>query len=220
MTNNDGYYGTWGANTETTPAANYWQNLYDPNADYAQCYWDSKHIISAYAEYELPVGKGKAWGGNMPAALNAIIGNWTVDPIVSWHTGFPIALYGPDNSGTGSPAPRPDCPSVVTYQHQTTQAGYEWFSGAGFTPAAPGTFGNCPAQGPVIGPKYTDADISVQKNFPINERMRFQFRADILNAFNHENFAHPDNTVGDTTFGIISGTQDARQFQFALKFYF
>jgi hypothetical protein len=108
----------------------------------------------------------------------------------------------------------------VNYQHQTTEAGYEWFSGSGFTPAAPGTFGNCPAQGPVIGPKYTDADISVQKNFPINERMRFQFRADILNAFNHENFAHPDNTVGDTTFGIISGTQDARQFQFALKFYF
>ncbi len=220
MTNNDGYYGTWGANTETTPAANYWQNLYDPQADYAQCYWDSKHVISAYATYELPVGKGKSWGQNMPTAVNAVVGGWTVAPIVSWHTGFPIALYGPDNSGTDSPAPRPDCNGPVQYTHNTSIAGYQWFSPSSFSPAALGTFGNCPAQGPVVGPKYTDADISLQKNFLITERMRIQFRADFLNAFNHPNFAHPDNTVGDTNFGVISGTQDARQIQFALKFYF
>jgi hypothetical protein len=220
MTNNDGYFGTWGANTETTPAANYWQNLYDPQADYAQCYWDAKHVISAYATYELPVGKGKEFGGNLPTALNAVIGNWTVAPIVSWHTGFPIGLYGPDNSGTNSPAPRPDCNGPLQYMHSTTVAGYQWFNPSAFSPAAAGTFGNCPAQGPVIGPKYTDADISLQKNFPITENMRIQFRADFLNAFNHPNFAHPDNTVGDTNFGVISGTQDARQIQFALKFYF
>ena len=220
MTNNDGYYGTWGANTETTPAANYWQNLYNPQADYAPCYWDSKHMISAYATYELPVGKGKQWGSALNPVVNAVIGNWTVAPIVSWHTGFPIALYGPDNSGTGSPAPRPDCNGPVQYMHTTTTAGYQWFSPNTFGPAAPGTFGNCPAQGPVIGPHYTDADISLQKNFPVTEHMRFQFRADFLNAFNHPNFAHPDNTLGDTNFGVISGTQDARQIQFALKFYF
>ncbi|ABF39428.1 hypothetical protein Acid345_0423 [Candidatus Koribacter versatilis Ellin345] len=220
MTNNDGYYGTWGANTETTPAANYWQNLYDPQADYAQCYWDAKHVISAYATYELPFGKGKQFGGNMNPVLNAVVGNWQIAPIVSWHTGFPIALYGPDNSGTNSPAARPDCNGPVQYIQHTVDGGYQWVSPSAFSAAQPGTFGNCPAQGPVVGPHYTDADISMQKNFPITERYRLQFRADFLNAFNHPNFAHPDNTVGDTTFGLITGTQDARQIQFALKFYF
>jgi hypothetical protein len=108
----------------------------------------------------------------------------------------------------------------VQYIEHGVDGGFQWMSASSFSPAAPGTFGNCPAQGPVIGPHYTDADISMQKNFVFTERYRLQFRADFLNAFNHPNFAHPDNTVGDTTFGLITGTQDARQIQFALKVYF
>jgi Carboxypeptidase regulatory-like domain len=220
MTDNDGYYGTWGANTEATPAANYWQNLYNPHGDYAQCYWDSKHVISAFAIYELPFGRGKQFGNNMPSAVNAVVGNWSINPIVSFHTGFPLALYGPDDSGTGSPAPRPDCNGPVSYPKTVTNAGLQWFSPSSFSAPAAGTFGDCPAQGPVIGPRYTDFDISLQKNFPISETMRFQFRADFLNAFNHPNFAHPDISYGDTNFGILSGSQDARNIQLALKFYF
>jgi len=72
----------------------------------------------------------------------------------------------------------------------------------------------------VIGPGYVSADISLQKNFPITETMRLQFRADFLNAFNHPNFAVPNFTFGSGTFGISNVTQDARQLQFDLKFYF
>ncbi len=82
-----------------------------------------------------------------------------------------------------------------------------------------GTFGTCQAQGPVIGPEYVDFDISMQKNFPIGERMKFQFRTDFLNVFNHPNLAAPNTSVG-TGFGVINTSQDARQLQFALKFYF
>jgi len=77
-----------------------------------------------------------------------------------------------------------------------------------------------PEQGPVIGPGYVDADISLQKNFPINETMRLQFRADFLNAFNHPNFAAPNVSCCTGTFGVSNVTQDARQLQFDLKFYF
>jgi hypothetical protein len=72
----------------------------------------------------------------------------------------------------------------------------------------------------VIGPGFVSADISLQKNFPITETKRLQFRADFLNAFNHPNFAVPNDSVGTATFGISSATQDARQLQFDLKFYF
>jgi hypothetical protein len=59
----------------------------------------------------------------------------------------------------------------------------------------------------------------MQKNFPVTESMKFQFRADFLNAFNHPNFAVPNDSVGTATFGVTSATQDARELQFALKFY-
>jgi len=219
MTNNDGYYGTWGSTTQAAPAANYWQNLYDQNSDYARCYWDTTHVISAYAVYELPFGRGKRFGHDTPRVVDAVAGGWSVNPIVSWHTGFPIALYGPDNSGTGSPSPRPNCNGPVHYPKTVSSVGMQWFDPSPFSAPAAGTFGNCPAQGPVIGPGYTDADISLQKNFLITETMKLQFRADFLNAFNNVNLAAPAHSLGGGM-GVTSASQDARELQFALKFYF
>ena len=235
MTNNSGYYGTYSTFSETTSSFPYWQNLYDPKSNWARCYYDSSQVVSAYVLYELPVGQGKAFGHDLPAAVNAVIGDWSIGPIFSYHAGFPLAVYGPDNSGTftgndgaGPGSARPNCNGPVQYTHQmvNTPSGYQlqWFSNANgtFTPEAPGTFGTCPAQGPVIGPHYVDLDLSLQKNFLFGESKRLQFRADFLNAFNHPNLAAPNmfyNTTA-TTFGNITGSQDSRNLMFALKFYF
>jgi hypothetical protein len=219
MTNDDGYYGTWGGAKQTTASGNYWQNLYNPNGDYAQCYWDAKHVISAYAVYEIPFGKGKQFGKDLPSVVNAVAGNWSINPIVTWHTGFPLSLYGGDFSGTGAPESRPNCLGPVHYPKTMNSAGLQWFDPSSFGNSPAGTFGTCPAQGPVIGPGYADADISLQKNFLFGERMKMQFRTDFLNAFNHPNLAAPNTSIG-TGMGQISTSQDARQLQFALKFYF
>src|ERR1700757_2330714 len=215
MTDNSGYFGTWSSTTQTWPASPYFQNFYNSRADWAQCYWDSKHVISAYAVYELPFGHGKRFGHDVSSVANAAIGNWSVNPIVSWHTGFPLALYGPDNSGTGSQGARPNCnDALLHYPKTVSTAGMLWYDPSFATAAAPGTFGNCPAQGPVIGPGYSNVDLSLQKNIPFKETMRLQFRTDFLNTFNHPNFSKPNGS------GIINVTQGARQIQFALKFYF
>jgi hypothetical protein len=220
MTNNIGYYGTWSTATQAAPAENYWQNLYDQNGDYAQCYWDAKNVISAYAVYELPFGRGKQFGHDMPRAVDAVVGNWSINPIVSWHSGFPIALYASDASGTGSPSPRPDCNGPVSYPKTPLAGlGIQWFDPSAFSQPAAGTFGNCPAQGPVVGPGYFDADLSLQKNFLITESKKLQFRADFLNSTNHPSFGAPAHSLG-TGMGISDVTQDSRQLQFALKFIF
>ena len=38
--------------------------------------------------------------------------------------------------------------------------------------------------------------MSIQKYFPITESVRFQFRLDMFNAFNHTNFYAPNTTLG------------------------
>ncbi len=236
MTNNSGYYGTYSSNGETTSSFPYWQNLYDSKSNWARCYYDATHVLSAYALYELPVGRGKAFGKNLPSVVNTVVGNWAVSPILSYHAGFPLAVYGPDNSGTftandgaGPGSARPNCNGPVQYTHRMVGNAvegyqYQWFSNASgtFTPEAPGTFGNCPAQGPVIGPHYIDVDLSLQKNFLLSESKRLEFRADFLNAFNHPNLAAPNMYYDPsaTTFGNITGSQDPRNIEFALKFYF
>jgi hypothetical protein len=218
MANSAGYYGSWGGQSQN--ADSYWQNIFNPNGDYARCYWDTTHVLSAYAVYDLPIGHGKQFGRNLPTVVNAVVGNWAISPAVNWHGGFPLNLRGADNSGTGDIfSPRPNCNGPVHYPKQTVTGGLNWFDASPSTFSNPASgFGNCPSQGPVIGPGYSDTDISMRKNFPISESMRFEFRADFLNAFNHPNFNAPSTFIPNG--GLISNTQDSREMMFALKFYF
>jgi hypothetical protein len=229
MTNSSGYYGTYSTNSETVSSSAYQQNLYDWRSNWARCYYDSSQVLSAYALYDLPVGHGKQFGQSLPGAVNEVIGNWSLGPIFSYHAGFPLALFGTDQSGTFSPndgpgpgSARPNCNGPVHYQHQVINGQYEWFANdSSFSTEAPGTFGTCPAQGPVIGPHYVDVDLSLQKNFQFTETKRLQFRADFLNAINHANLAAPNtNYSNGANFGYITGSQDPRNLEFALKFYF
>jgi hypothetical protein len=228
-TDNSGYYGTWDS-TEAAPASPYYQNLYNPAADYAECYFDAKHVVSAFAVYDLPFGRGRRFGNNMNPVVNAVVGNWSINPIISLHTGFPLALYdfGDDLTGTGSRGLRPNCGVGAgrvfgrrNHFDATTGAynGYQYFDPAPYSKAPAGEFGNCPAQGPVRGPGYADVDLSLQKDFHITETMRFQFRADFLNAFNRVNLNTPSDALGGNM-GLINTSQDPRNIQLALKFYF
>jgi hypothetical protein len=234
FTDNSGYYGTWGTQTSATPASPYYQNLYNPQADYAGCYFDAHNVLAAYATYDLPVGRGEKFGSNMNSVLNAVVGNWQAGAIVSIHSGFPLAVYSPtDTSGTGSRGPRVNCNPAAARDFGTGKPrfdpstgvflGYQWFDPAAYSLPATGTFGNCLAQGPNYGPAYTDTDLSLMKNFHMTERMYFQFRADFLNAFNNVQFSHPDTNyaASPSTFGLVNTSQDTpRNIQFALKFYF
>lgn len=231
MTDSSGYYGTYSPNSETTSSFPYWQNLYDPRSNWAPCFYNASQILSAYAIWEIPVGKGRAYAASMPGALDAVAGGWSINPIVSFHSGFPLAIYGNDVSGTFSPSDgvgigsaRPNCNGPVDYVKQVIPGeGLQWFANNGTFSQPTSGFGDCPAQGPVIGPHYVDFDVSLQKNFVIREAMRVQFRADFLNAFNHPNFAAPNmfySTSASSGFGLIGATQDPREIELALKFYF
>jgi hypothetical protein len=228
-TDNSGYYGTWGS-TQATPANPYYQNLYDPKADWAECYYDATHVLSSYAVYDLPLGRGKKFGANMNSVLNAVVGNWSINPIISLHTGFPLALYdfGSDQTGTGSRGLRPDCGAGAgrTFGRRNAfdptsgaYTGYQYFDPSPYSKAPVGQFGNCPAQGPIRGPGYADVDLSLQKDFHVTETMKFQFRTDFINAFNRVNLNAPATSLGGNM-GLINSSQDPRNIQFALKFYF
>jgi hypothetical protein len=223
MTDNSGYYGSWGA--QATTASPYWQNIYDPKAEWAPCYYDAAHTLASYAVYDLPIGRGKALGKDMNPVLNAVVGGWSVSPILSVHTGFPMSPYGSgDQSGTNSRSSRPNCDSIAHVQGRvagSTFGGFQWFNNNGnFSVPGAGTFGTCPAQlGWLRGPGYANLDLSLQKNFQITERYKLQFRTDFVNAFNHVNLNAPDMNFG-ATMGQITSAQDPRNIQFALKFYY
>jgi carboxypeptidase family protein len=224
MSNSTGYYGAW---NNALSASAYWQNIYDPQSEWAPCYYDATHIISAYAVYELPLGRGKTYGSNMNKVVNGAVGGWAVSPIISFRTGFPMPVYGAaDESGTFSRGSRADCNGLPAITGETPISipgvgGYQWFTNNGnFTNPAVGTFGNCaPQLGGLRGPHFTDVDLSLHKDFQLTERFKLQFRTDFVNAFNHVQLNAPNMGLG-VTMGQVTSAQPSRNIQFALKLYY
>jgi len=81
----------------------------------------------------------------------------------------------------------------------------------------------------LIGPRLSDFDVSLDKDFRLTERFTLQFRTESFNVLNHPNFAPPiDNDTAFTSTGSrvgAAGRIDAlqtsgREIQFALKLIF
>jgi hypothetical protein len=64
--------------------------------------------------------------------------------------------------------------------------------GSYFCIPAPGQHG-ATGRNSVYGPGFWNVDIGILKNFNVTERVKFQFRTEMFNAFNHANFANPRN---------------------------
>lgn len=224
MSDSTGYYGAW---SNALSASAYWQNVYDQKAEYAPCYYDATHVVSAYAIYELPFGRGKLLGKNANGVVNQVIGGWAVSPIVQFRTGWPLPVYGAqDVSGTFGRGARADCNGVPSIVNSFIPGvGRQWFVNSGqFNDPAIGSFGNCsPQLSDLRSPHYSDVDLSLHKDFPITERFRLQFRTDFINAFNHVQYNAPNMGLGlgvTSGMGQITSAQPPRNIQLALKLYY
>jgi len=73
------------------------------------------------------------------------------------------------------------------------------------------------------GPGVDNYDMALLKSTTITESTKLQFRAEAFNVFNHAQFRNPDGLVNDTGqggFGYVTGANDPRIMQVALKFLF
>jgi hypothetical protein len=221
MTDSIGYFGSVG---QAATAWAYWQNLYDKRAEWGPCYYDVTHILASSAVYELPIGRTRRWGKNLRPVVHAVIADWRVGAIVQLHGGFPLTILANDASGTNSRGPRANClapphifgrkPAVDPSSGQFM--GFQWFDPASYGPAVPGTFGTC-GVGTVRGPGLSTADLSIQKEFPLSELKRLEFRAEFFNATNRPILDSPNNFL-TYRLGLIESSQGERNIQFALKF--
>jgi hypothetical protein len=225
-------------------------------ADYGLANFDIRNVVHVSGGYELPFGKGKKFMSDASGFKNQIVGGWSVNWSGAFQGGQPIALGCPTQTAAGVA-----CGALLTGQglhlglHNDANGVLNWYgnSGAFVQPCAldanlapePNTPTGClPLTGTaalggvtkVPGPGFHRLDVSFFKDFPIKERFRLQFRAEIFNIANHPNFNAPgfggngvvaisnSGNYNSSTFGEIGSTRDApydpRQIQFALKFFY
>jgi hypothetical protein len=194
--------------------------------------FDIRHAISLSATYDLPFGKGRSYMSSSSRLAQFLFGNWSANGILTLDTGQPqtIGCTKTTGQGTGCYAlytgadPYGGSHDVDHYYNAAAFRDPPIVTAVGQADFSPLGGGNTQ----VSGPPFRRLDFSLFKSFPITESKRFEFRAESFNLTNHPNFAQPAsgnlNFLNTTTFGRITATRDApndaRELQFALKFYF
>lgn len=207
-----------------------------PGMEYGNSDFDVRHrFIISYA-YELPFGRGKAIAGNATGFLNQLIGNWQIAGITSASTGNYFTVTDPlvNSSNTdcgGTVGFNCSRPNVVGNPNGQPCVAGTFFNTCAFTSdLVQGTYGN-ESRNIVGGPGYQTWDMTFSKLFPVKERMRFEFRADFFNIWNHTNpLWGPIGAAGQVEpvaielgtpqMGQFQAARDPRFIQFALKFYY
>jgi hypothetical protein len=232
LANSLGYFGSYGdeegaGESQTQATQNFFQNEYDPKADYGICTTDVKQNLGLFGVYNLPFGRGKKFAGNVNQAVNEVIGGWQTALDFTLHTGFGItpfagAYMGDQNplsaaSLTGSYQPRPDCVHGVGQEtSETVQIGGS-IGRTNLNPAAvhevsDGTFGNC-QNGALRGPGLKTADLNLTKKFPITEAANLAFAAQFINLTNTPIFSVPASWWGQySSCGACNGNRTTGYF--------
>ncbi len=68
-------------------------DTWDPDKQYGRADFDVRHLLNFNFIAELPFGRGKRFGADMPAVLNAVLGEWSTAGIVRWSSGFPFSVF-------------------------------------------------------------------------------------------------------------------------------
>ena len=167
----------------------------------------------------------------------AALAGWNVSGVTTFQSGQPLTILATNtnnvfgiNATSGDRAQiAPGCTySQVPTSGSVTSRLLGYFNPSCFTKApvigsdgVATTFGNS-GVGIVHGPAQNNFDIAVGKQFQTwSEKVGLQFRAEFFNAFNTPQFANPDTTFTNPTFGQITATSvSPRLIQLALKLSF
>ncbi|MEO7143653.1 MAG: TonB-dependent receptor [Bryobacteraceae bacterium] len=185
--------------------------------------FDVPQRLSISAAWDLPFGRGRHFGANIPRALDLVAGGWMLSTFQVFQGGFPLS-FGLAKAAAGSNSGRPNAvgnpaqgvtgPIVDRLTH--------YFNISAFAQPADFTYGDVsPYIGTVRSPGMNNVDATLAKNFHITEKLRMEFRVSMFNAMNHPVFGAPSTTFGNAGFGQISSQANlSRQFEFAGKIVF
>jgi len=170
---------------------------------------DIPHKFSFAGVFEIPVGRGKPFGSNLPKVLDGILGGWQLNWNLSLQSGWALDYPNAKQAKNGNARPT----------EEQRRQGYLFNVSLWDDPA---TGNRVPAQeqftlrdfptrfSNVRVPGYQNLDGSVSKYFPITEGMRLQFRFEMVNAFNHPWFSRLSSggtDVSSPNFGKLDVVQ-------------
>lgn len=183
---------------------------------------DWTHRIAANGVYDIPFGKGRRFGSQMPWPVQLLAGGWQMGAIYQYQIRGPLK-FGTKYffNGDYNNVRLPDLTADWSRQFNTA-AGFE--RSASKTPQ-----GIQPWAVPeVIDPKIPNGqalnnwDASLGKAYYFTEARYLKFKFEMYNALNHYTFTGPDVNPANATFGSSAPgvVNPARTLMLGLQFFF
>jgi hypothetical protein len=191
-------------------------------------------MIASYV-LELPFGKGKKFASGATGVVGGLISGWSVNGIVTFQDGYPLALKAQNNTLASSfggvinyngfttqirPNRVAGCDPVKTGSAQSRISG--WFNTACFSQPGSYSLGNESRTDPNLrGHGVNNWDFTASKMTAITEKVKLQFKAEFFNLFNRVQFNVTNTQLGVSTFGVVTAQKNQpRLLQFALRLAF
>ncbi|HEY1341604.1 MAG TPA: hypothetical protein VGF59_29035, partial [Bryobacteraceae bacterium] len=214
-------------------AASSQYTLRDLRLSYGPTLYDLRHVVHAAVTVDLPFGKGRRWL-NHGGVVERVLGGWSIGDIYTFQSGAPNLVTGGnrtfndygDSGVTLNGITAHDLQeSVGVHYVGAARGGYVDIVDPKFMVAPTGggantayvsvntTPGSIGQSFYLYGPHQTFNDTSISKAFPITERIRFSFQAEMLNVFNHPTFRFNNTAVQNTSFGTGVVANTARQIE-------
>jgi len=199
-------------------------NPIDPGQTRALSSFNVPHNLVASYTVQLPFDHFIG-GGDLAKRFTA---GWELSGVATFAKGEPVQLNeNDDNSLLGAFNANADSPSYANngsplFENKNPRKGLPYFTPGFFVPEPLGQVGNAMRRY-FSGPGVDNYDMALLKSTTITESTKLQFRAEAFNVFNHAQFRNPDGLVNDTGqggFGYVTGANDPRIMQVALKFLF
>jgi len=221
--------------------------FWNHDIDYGRENGVRRFVFNFTQVYELPFGKDHHFLSGASRLTDALVGGWQLSGVWLYESGIPFTPSYVDSGkdvDTG-----PTRPNLIGNPNIANPTRDQWFaiatpgtSGTGciatsaatselnangctrgpWSRPAAGTFGNATRNG-FFGPRMFNADLSLNKNFHITEKVGAQFRAELFNAFNHVNLGQPNGQVDSPTAAKITALASLaqmRRWQYGLRFTF
>jgi hypothetical protein len=207
------------------------QDFYNRKAEKAIASFDFPQVLKLTWIYELPFGHGKKWL-NTSGGLDRLFSGWQLTAIQNYRSGDPLVITSsldPGNFALQMNGLRadlvPGVPQLLPSSNLDVNNGTAYLNPAAFKDpptsksGQPLRIGN--SHGFLThtrGPGHSSEDFGIVKNTRITERVSAQFRADMFNVFNFNDFSYPDNNNGNPQpSGLLS---DPRKTQIGVEYHF
>jgi hypothetical protein len=180
------------------------------------------------AEYDLPFGRKRWMGGDMNRALDAVVGGWSLNTILTLQSGQPVP-FALANSSISDGQQRPDitCSNLRTGLNLhniafSSDPNASYYNGNCFSIPNDQVPGNAPRfSANARGEGIKNTDMGFFKDFTVHEGMKLELRAEFFNLTNTVRFRTPDSFLGDTNFGKVTRQANhPRNGQIAVRFEF